>query len=135
IWTAPIPDAIRFPNAARYVIVERESSTLDDRRTSIETRIYITDLTNDQAGAAHLHRLICGHWSIENSLHWVRDVTYDEDRSQVRTGTTPRVLATLRNLAISIIRYTTNRAVSIATATRQLARQPHTTLDLLGIPA
>lgn len=61
-------------------------------------------------------------------------VTFDEDRSQVRTGTTPRVLATLRNLAISIIRYATNRTVNIAAATRQLARQPDITLDLLGIP-
>lgn len=135
IWTATIPAPIRFPNAQRFVIVERESADLDDRRTSIETRVYITDLTSDQADAANLHRLITGHWTIENSLHWVRDVTYDEDRSQVRTGTTPRILATLRNLAISIIRYTTHRTVSIAQATRQLARQPETTLDLLGIPA
>jgi len=75
-----------------------------------------------------------GNWSIQNSLHWVRDVTFDEDRSQVRTGTTPPVLATLPNLAIGIIRYTTSRAVNIAAATRQLARQPDTPLDLLGIP-
>ena len=58
----------------------------------------------------------------------------DEDRSQVRTGTIPRVLATLRNLAIGIIRHTTYRSVNIAAATRQLARQPDITLDLLGIP-
>ena len=134
IWTAPVGNNISFPNAKRFVIVERESAGLDDRRTSTETRIYITDLDHKQADPANLHRLITGHWSIENSLHWVRDVTYDEDRSQVRTGTTPRILATLRNLAISIIRHTTHRAVSIAQATRQLARQPDTTLDLLGIP-
>jgi len=134
IWTAPIPPTITFPNAARFVIVERESATLNDTRTSIETRLYITDLTAEQADAQHLHRLINGHWSIENSLHWVRDVTYDEDRSQVRTGTMPRVLATLRNLAISIIRYAADRTTNIAAATRQLARQPDTTLDLLGIP-
>lgn len=41
---------------------------------------------------------------VENRLHWVRDVTYDEDRSQVRTGNGPRVMASLRNLAISILR-------------------------------
>lgn len=134
IWTAPVPDHVNFPNAARYVIVERETSTLTDVRTSIEYRIYITDLTAAQASPHHLHRLINGHWSIENSLHWVRDVTYDEDRSQVRTGTTPRVLATLRNLAISAIRYAAHRTVNIAAATRQLARAPDLTLDLLGIP-
>ena len=73
-----------------------------------------------------------GHWAIE-SLRWVRDNTFDEDRSQVRTGTLPRVLATLRNLAIGIIRHTTYRSVNIAAATRQLARQPDIALDLLGI--
>ena len=45
-----------------------------------------------------------GHWGIENRLHWVRDVTLDEDRSQVRTGQAPRVMATLRNTAISLLR-------------------------------
>lgn len=133
VWTAAVPANILFPHARRYVFVERESSTLGDVRTSIETRIYVTDLGADQASAQHLLRLVNGHWAIE-SLHWVRDVTYDEDRSQVRTGTLPRVLATLRNLAISIIRYTTRRTVNIAAATRQLARQPNAILDLLGIP-
>lgn len=135
MWTAPVPLSVQFPYAKRFIIVERESATLADIRTSIETRIYVTDLNKDQASPEHLMRLVHGHWGIENSLHWVRDVTYDEDRSQVRTGTVPRVLATLRNLAISIIRYTTTRAVNIAAATRQLARQPNTALDLLGIPA
>lgn len=44
-----------------------------------------------------------GHWGIENKLHWVRDVTYGEDRSQVRIGAGPRVMATIRNLAISLL--------------------------------
>ena len=61
-------------------------------------------------------------------------MTFGEDLSQVRTGTLPRILATLRNLAIGIIRHTTCRSVNIAAAARQLARQPDITLDLLGIP-
>lgn len=60
--------------------------------------------------------------------------TFDEGRSQLRTGTIPRVLATLRNRAIGIIRHATYRSANIAAATRQLARQPNLTLDLLGIP-
>jgi len=132
VWTAPVPST-RFPHARLFVIVERESSTLDDVRVSIETRFYVTDLTKAEASVDHLLRLVRGHWAIE-SLHWIRDNTFDEDRSQVRTGTLPRVLATLRNLAIGIIRYATDRTVNIAAATRQLARQPDLTLDLLGIP-
>ena len=45
-----------------------------------------------------------GHWGIDNQLHWVRDVTYGEDRSQIRTGHAPTVMATLRNTAISLLR-------------------------------
>jgi predicted transposase YbfD/YdcC len=134
VWSAPVPPTITFPHARTFIIVERESSTLDDVRTSIETRFYVTDLTTDDATIEHLFRLVHGHWSIENGLHWVRDVTFGEDLSQVRTGTLPRILATLRNLAIGIIRHTTYRSVNIAAATRQLARQPDVTLDLLGIP-
>jgi len=134
VWSAPVPSTITFPHARTYIIVERESSTLDDVRVSIETRYYVTDLTFDDAGIEHLFRLVHGHWSIENGLHWVRDVTFGEDLSQVRTGTLPRILATLRNLAIGIIRHSTYRSVNIAAATRQLARQPDVALDLLGIP-
>ena len=47
---------------------------------------------------------IRGHWEIENKLHWVRDVTCQEDKSLVRTGNAPRVMATLRSLAISLLR-------------------------------
>jgi hypothetical protein len=67
-------------------------------------------------------------------VHWVRDVTFDEDRFQVRAGIPPCVLATLRNLAISAILYATSRTVNIVTANRQLARQSDRTLDLLGNP-
>jgi len=58
----------------------------------------------------------------DNRLHWVRDVTYDEDRSQVRTGSAPRVMASLRNLAISALRL--NGHTNIASATRWTARDP-----------
>jgi hypothetical protein len=61
-------------------------------------------------------------WGIEDRLHRVRDVTYDEDRSQVRTGNGPRVMASLRNLAVAILRLTGH--TSIAAARRYHARQP-----------
>lgn len=133
VWSAPVPSGTRFANASRFIIVERESSTLDDVRVNIETRFYVTDLTDAEACVEQLLRLVRGHWSIE-SLHWIRDNTFDEDRSQVRIGTLPRVLATLRNLTIGIIPHATDRTVNIAAATRQLARQPDITLDLIGIP-
>lgn len=71
-----------------------------------------------------------GHWRIENRLHWVRDVTLDEDTSQIRTGNGPRTMASLRNLAISMLRL--NGATNIAQALRPHAWDPlHPTKLLL----
>ena len=67
----------------------------------------------------------------DNRLHWVRDVTYDEDRSQVRTGNAPRVMATMRNTAISLLRL--DGWTNIASATRWTARDPARSLQILGI--
>lgn len=64
----------------------------------------MTSLSPAQAAPARLLALVRAHWTIENRLHWVRDVTFDEDRSQVRRGAGPQVMATLRNLAISLLR-------------------------------
>ena len=63
-----------------------------------------------------------GHWAIEDRLHWVRDMDFDEDRSQVRTASGPRVMAALRNLAITILRLAGHS--SIAAALRYHARRP-----------
>src|SRR5205814_137979 len=62
-------------------------------------------ITSDRgADPAALAAWVRGHWEIENRLHWVRDVTYQEDKSLVRTGNAPRVMASLRGLAISLLR-------------------------------
>jgi hypothetical protein len=64
----------------------------------------IIGLTAFDADPALLARWIRGHWGIDNRLHWVRDVSFEEDRSTVRTGTGPQVMAALRNLAITALR-------------------------------
>ena len=81
--------------------------------------------------AARILELVRGHWTIENSLHWVRDVVFDEDRSQVRTGNGPRTMATLRNLAISILRLA--QASSIAKALRWCSRHVDACCRLIGL--
>ncbi|WP_026316207.1 ISAs1 family transposase, partial [Actinokineospora enzanensis] len=75
---------------------------------------------------------IRNHWHIENRLHWVRDVTYTEDASHVRTGNAPRVMASLRNLAINTLRH--HGWNNIAQGLRHMSRNPHRPLTLLGIP-
>lgn len=90
----------------------------------------ITNLTARQAGPADLAGYIRGHWSIE-ALHHIRDVTYAEDASQVRTGNAPRTMASLRNLAIGILRHAGR--TNIAQALRHNARDAFRPLTLLGI--
>ena len=72
-----------------------------------------------------------GHWTIENGLHWVRDVTWGEDQSQVRTLNGPRVMASLRNLAASLLRQAGE--TNIAKALRHNARSTDRPLKLLGV--
>jgi hypothetical protein len=91
----------------------------------------ITSLSPQQASPARLLALNRGHWAIENKLHWVRDVTFDEDRSQVRTGATAHAMATLRNLAITLLRLA--GATNIAAALRQCARHLKDALRLIGL--
>jgi len=65
-------------------------------------------------------------WANGKGQSWVRDVTYQEDKSLVRTGNAPRVMASLRSLAISLLRL--DGQASIAAANRRRARDPQRTL-------
>jgi predicted transposase YbfD/YdcC len=69
----------------------------------------------------HLAAIIRGHWGIEDRLHWVRDTDFDEDRSQIRTASGPQIMASLRNLALTILRLA--QATNIAAALRYHARK------------
>jgi predicted transposase YbfD/YdcC len=124
---------IDFPHAAQAFRVRRDTGGLDGQRTRKEIAYCITSLSAEQADPAQLAEYVRGHWHIENRLHWVRDVTYDEDRSQIRTGTAPRVMASLRNLAISALRIAGH--TNIAAALRWAARDATRPLAILGIKA
>lgn len=89
----------------------------------------ITSLTATQASPAELAAIIRGHWAIEDGLHWVRDLDWDEDRSQIRTASAPRVMAALRNLAITISRLAGHS--SIAAALRHHASRPDRPLQTI----
>ena len=91
----------------------------------------LTSLSAEAATPERLRGLVRGHWRIENRSHWVRDVTFDEDRSQVRVGNVPQVMAALRNVAISLMRL--SGCQNIAAACRRFAAQPSEAIALLGI--
>jgi predicted transposase YbfD/YdcC len=110
--------------------------TRTDRRTGEvcrETTYGITSLSPARADAALVLARVRGHWVIENGSHYVRDVTFAEDHSQVRTGSIPQVMAALRNAAIALLR--ANGEANIAAACRRLAAHPWQALALLGLPA
>jgi len=122
---------LTFPHAVQVFRLDRQTTDLLGRRPRRETAYGITSLSPQQAGPERLLQLARGHWEIENRLHWVRDVTFDEDRSQVRTGAGPRTLATLRNLAISLFRL--RGFHSIARALRSCAWDCSGALELVGL--
>jgi predicted transposase YbfD/YdcC len=99
--------------------------------TRREVAYAITSLPAERATARQLLKLWREHWHIENKLHWVRDVTFDEDRSQVRTARIPQVMAALRNAAISLLRLC--GAENIAAATRRYAARPALALAAVGL--
>jgi len=120
-----------FPHAAQAVQIVRRRRPLNatKKRWSTETVYAVTSLRATQTSPADLADIIRGHWAIEDRLHWIRDVDYDEDRSQIRTGNGPRVMAALRNLAITILRLA--GVVNIAAALRHHARRPHRPLQTI----
>ena len=101
-------------------------------KAKIETSYIITSLSPQQATPAQLLRLVRGHWGIENRLHWVRDVTFDEDRCQIRTGTAPQVMAALCNLVIGMFRL--NGVRNIAAALRTHAWHAQRAIALVASP-
>lgn len=119
-----------FPHAMQALRITRRTRPIGSRRWRTITVYALTNLSAYQASPAHLADYLRGHWRIE-ALHHIRDLTYGEDASQVRTGTAPRAMAGLRNLAIGILRH--HNKANIAKALRHNARDAHRPLALLGI--
>lgn len=120
-----------WPGLRRVLKMERKITT---KRTGIvrqEEAYAITSLDESRASAEELLKLWREHWHIENKLHYVRDVTYKEDKSQVRKGKIPEVMAALRNAAITLMRV--EGATNIAAACRRYAAQPGLAMAALGL--
>lgn len=126
-----IEAGIDFPHAAQAVQIIRRTRSVTGRRWSTEVAYAVTSVPTHRATPETLGRWVRGHWGIENRLHHVRDVTFAEDASQIRTGAAPRVMASLRNLALNLYRLT--GVTNIAHATRRTARDPRRALELIGI--
>ena len=127
---ATVAAGLVFPHAAQAICLTRRVRPLSGGKWRTVTVYAITSLTVTQATPAQLAGWIRGHWQIE-VLHHIRDVTYGEDASQVRAGNGPQVMASLRNLAIAILRLAGHSG--IAAACRHHGRDATRTLATLGL--
>ena len=127
IKVAAAPEILDFPHALQVAQLRRTRTT--NGKKSVELVYIITSMAPTEASPTQIATWVQGHWGIENKLHWVRDVVYDEDRSTIRTANAPRVMATLRSTAISLIRLTGTN--NIAKTTRHHARNPARPAKLL----
>jgi predicted transposase YbfD/YdcC len=98
-----VQTGLLFPYAVQAMEIKRRRTHRKTGKVETRTVYAVTSLPPDQAGPARLAELVQDHWSVE-ALHHIRDVTYREDASRIRTGTAPRAMATLRNLAIGLMR-------------------------------
>lgn len=131
LWTSEaLVGYTDWPHLAQVCRMERIVTRKG--RTSRDVAYSVTSLTSAVASPKRLLALWRGHWGIENRLHWVRDVTFDEDRCQIRTGAAPQVMAALRNLVIGLLRLVDVQ--NIAAALRSYAARPFNALRLLRTP-
>lgn len=117
-----------WPYLAQVCRLER--SVTRKGETTQEVAYAVTSLPPQQANPRQILTLWRGHWGIENRVHWVRDVTFDEDRCQVRSGAAPQVMAALRNITIGLLRLAGKP--NIAAALRRHAAHPAEALALVG---
>jgi DDE_Tnp_1-associated/Transposase DDE domain len=120
-----------WPGLAQVFALGRHVITQKTGKERVEVVYGVTSLRPERATPGRLLELVRGPWQIANKSHWVRDVTFDADRSQVRCGHIPHVMAALRNTALGLLRWAGH--TNIATACRQVAAQPAQALALIGI--
>jgi predicted transposase YbfD/YdcC len=120
-----------WPGLRQVLKLDRIVTNKRTGEVRTESSYAITSLGPEKASPIELINLWRGHWNIENRLHWVRDVTFDEDRSQVGAGHIPQVMAAFRNAAISVMRLL--GANNIAAACRRYAAQPSLALAAVGL--
>jgi len=130
IQVLPAPDDLPFPHVSQVFLIERYVTGLHGQPISAVAALGVASPKPEQANAADLARYVREQWSIE-SLHWLRDTLYQEDKSKVRTRSGPRVMAALRNLAICALRLAGR--IDVTEATRWAGRSMDRPFTILGL--
>ncbi len=130
IWTTcALNDYLDFPHVGQAFVVERERIEKKTGKDTTELAYGITSRPPEQADAPQVLKTNRGHWSIENSCHYIIDWNFDEDRSRIRTGHGPENITRLRRFAVGIIK---SKGVSnVAQKMRQLHRSTRLVFDYL----
>jgi predicted transposase YbfD/YdcC len=130
IQVLPAPDDLPFPHVNQVFLIERYVTDLHGQPISAVAALGVASPEPGQADAASLAGYVREQWSIE-SLHWLRDTLYQEDKSRVRTRSGPRVMAALRNLAIGALRMAGR--IDVTEATRWAGRSMDRPFTILGL--
>ena len=132
IWTTTeLNGYLNFPHIGQAFLIERHSLEKKSGLRSCEIAYGITSQTAEQASPERLLRVNRGHWTIENSCHYILDWNYDEDRSRIRTGYGPENITRLRRFAIGVIKSEGVR--SVAQKMRELIYNVRLVFDCLRI--
>lgn len=126
----PAPPGLPFPHARQVILTERTTTDRGDDKIHAVAALAITSTPARLAKPAQFATMIREHWGIE-ALHHVRDTTYREDSSRIRTGTAPRVMASIRNQAINLAR--TPGWTNTAPANDHYRSHPPDALQPLGL--
>jgi predicted transposase YbfD/YdcC len=134
IWTTTeLNDYLDFPHVGQAFAVERHFTDKKSGKISCEIAYGITSRTPEQANPERVLKVNRGHWTIENSCHYIIDWNYDEDRSRIRTGYGPENITRLRRFAIGVIK--SKKIRSVAQKMRQLTRNVRLVFDYLRMTA
>ena len=130
IWTTTeLNDYLDFPHVGQAFVIERESIDKKSGEQSDDIAYGITSRTPQQVDAQRVLSINRGHWTIENSCHYILDWNFDEDRSRIRTGYGPENISRLRRFAIGVIKSKGVR--SVAQKMRELTRNVRLVFDYL----
>jgi predicted transposase YbfD/YdcC len=130
IQVLPAPEGLPFPHVSQVFLIERYVTDLHGKPVSAVAALGVASPEPERARPADLARYVREQWSME-SLHWIRDTLYQEDKSRVRTRSGPRAMAALRNLAIGALHLAGR--TDITEATRWAARSMDRPFTILGL--
>jgi len=130
IWTTPeLNGYLDFPHVGQAFVIERHSTQKKTGIHSCEVAYGVTSRSPEQADPQRVLQVNRGHWTIENSCHYIIDWNYDEDRSRIRTGYGPENVTRLRRFAVGVIKSKGVR--SVAQKMRELTRNVRSVFDYL----